>query len=317
VIVTLTLNPSLDRTVAVDRLVPGEVNRVSTPTIEPGGKGVNVTRALDANGHPSIAIVPVGGPVGAELARLLEVAGVDARFVPVSGRTRSNLTVSGRDGVVTKINEPGTALTVDDLVAVRTALRATVTPGDWLVVSGSATPGLLGADVSALVSVARENSINVAVDTSGAALQAAIAAGPRIVKPNLEELEEAVGRRLHSMAEVIEAAHALRARGVELVLVSLAEHGAVLVGPRGEIVGESPVDAVVSSIGAGDAFLAGFLSRFSVDEGDLDAALLEALAWGSATCRLPGSAVPGPGDLDPASVQLVWQPDLDRPLLAG
>jgi 1-phosphofructokinase len=317
VIVTLTLNPSLDRTVRLDRLVPGEVNRVSTPTIEPGGKGVNVSRALDANGHPSIAVVPVGGPEGAELARLLEGAGVDARFVPVSGRTRSNLTISAADGTVTKINEPGTALTVDDLVAVRTALRATVTPGDWLVVSGSATPGLLGADVSALVSVARENSINVAVDTSGAALEAAIAAGPRIVKPNLEELEEAAGRPLRSMSEVIAAAHDLRRRGVELVLVSLAENGAVVVGAHGETVGISPVAAPVSDIGAGDAFLAGFLSRFSVDEGDLDGALLAALAWGSAACRLPGSAVPGPDDLDPSSVQLVWQPDLDRPLLAG
>jgi len=316
-IVTLTLNPSLDRTVTIDRLVPGGVNRVSTPMLEPGGKGVNVSRALDANGHPSIAVVPVGGPDGAELARLLEASGVDARFVPVSGRTRSNLTVSGADGEVTKINEPGTALTVDDLVAVRTALRATVTPGDWLVVSGSATPGLLGADVSALVSVARENSINVAVDTSGAALDAAIAAGPRIVKPNLEELEEAVDRRLGSYSEIISAAEELRDRGVELVLVSLAEHGAVLVGAGGPIVGVSPVASPVSSIGAGDAFLAGFLSRFDVDESDLDGALLEALSWGSAACRLPGTAVPAPSDLDPTNVQLVWQPDLDRPLLAG
>ncbi len=101
------------------------------------------------------------------------------------------------------------------------------------------------------------------------------------------------------------------------MLVRLGAQGARLVGPCGVIVGESLGEQPRSTVGAGDSFLAGFLSRFAQDENDLDAALLEALSWGAAATRLPGSAVPHPGDLDPSHVQLVWQPDLDRPLVAS
>ena len=316
-IVTLTLNPSLDRTVEVDRLERGAVLRTSEPMLEPGGKGVNVTRALTANGVPSLAIAAVAGPEGAELSRLLERDGILCRFVPVSGRTRSNTTVCDADGTVTKLNEPGSPLRSDDLEAIATAIRASVRDGDWLVVSGSTPPKLSADEMSVLLAEASAAGVHLAVDSSGVALATAVAARPRLIKPNGEELAELVGRELASMAEVVAAAEEVRARGIELVLVSLGAQGAVLVGPSGVIVGESHVDQPRSTVGAGDSFLAGFLSRFSQNERDLDAALLEALCWGAAATRLPGSAVPHPGDLDPTHVQLVWQPDLDRPLVAS
>jgi len=316
VIVTLTLNPSLDRTIEVDRLERGAVLRTSEPVLEPGGKGVNVTRALTANGVPSLAIAAVAGAEGAELSRLLERDGILCRFVPVSGRTRSNTTVCDADGTVTKLNEPGSPLRDDDLEAVATAIRTSVRDGDWLVVSGSTPPKLTAAQMSALLAEANDAKVHLAVDTSGEALATAVGAHPRLIKPNGAELAELVGRPLASIAEVIEAAEEVRERGIELVLVSLGAHGAVLVGPQGVIVGESHVDQPRSTVGAGDSFLAGFLSRFTQDESDLDAALLEALCWGAAATRLPGSAVPHPGDLDFTHVHLVWQPDLDRPLVA-
>jgi 1-phosphofructokinase len=317
VIVTLTLNPSLDRTIEVDRLERGAVLRTSDPVLEPGGKGVNVTRALTANGIPSLAIAAVGGPEGAELSRLLERDGILCRFVPVSGRTRSNTTVCDADGTVTKLNEPGSVLRSDDLEAIATAIRTSVRDGDWLVVSGSTPPDLSASELSTLLDEATDAGVHLAVDSSGEALATAVASRPRLIKPNGEELAELVGRELASMAEVVAAAEEVRTRGIELVLVSLGAQGAVLVGPSGVIVGESHVDQPRSTVGAGDSFLAGFLSRFSQNESDLDAALLEALCWGAAATRLPGSAVPHPGDLDPTHVQLVWQPDLDRPLVAS
>jgi 1-phosphofructokinase len=317
VIVTLTLNPSLDRTIEVDRLERGAVLRTSEPVLEPGGKGVNVTRALTANGVPSLAIAAVAGPEGAELSRLLERDGILCRFVPVSGRTRSNTTVCDADGTVTKLNEPGSPLRGDDLEAIATAIRTSVRDGDWLVVSGSTPPKLSPAEMSALLQEAIDAGVHLAVDSSGEALATAVAAHPRLIKPNSAELAELVGRELTSMAEVVAAAEEVRGRGIELVLVSLGAQGALLVGPNGVIVGESPVDQPRSTVGAGDSFLAGFLSRFAQDENDLDAAMLEALCWGAAATRLPGSAVPHPGDLDPTDVQLVWQPDLDRPLVAS
>jgi len=317
VIVTLTLNPSLDRTIEVDRLERGAVLRTSEPVLEPGGKGVNVTRALTANGIPSLAIAAVAGAEGAELSRLLERDGILCRFVPVSGRTRSNTTICDADGTVTKLNEPGSPLRADDLEAIATAIRTSVRDGDWLVVSGSTPPQLSGAQISVLLAEAAEAGADLVVDTSGEALAAAVNAHPRLIKPNGEELAELVGRPLASIAEVIAAADEVRERGVQFVLVSLGAQGAVLVGPAGAIVGESHVEHPRSTVGAGDSFLAGFLSKFTADESALEGALLEALSWGAAATRLPGSAVPQPEDLNPTDVRLVWQPDLDRPLVAS
>jgi len=317
VIVTITLNPSLDRTLEVDSFERGAVLRTSDPILEAGGKGVNVTRALTANGTESIAVLPVGGSEGAELTALLDAAAVHARYVPVAGRTRSNITVSEADGTITKLNEPGSALGPDELAALTSAVGSTVTAGDWVIISGSVPPEFSAEQLRALTGSLADRAVNLAIDTSGDALVASLAARPRLIKPNRAELAEVAGRPLDSISDVIAAAKGVRELGVEIVLVSLGSDGAVLVGPAGVIVGESHVEHPRSTVGAGDCFLAGFLSKFSVDEADVDAALLEALAWGAAAASLPGTAVPEPGDIDYTNVQLVWQPDLDRPLVAS
>ena len=315
-IVSVTLNPSLDRTVEVDRLERGAVLRTSSPVLEPGGKGVNLTRALSRNGVASVAVLPVAGAEGAELSALLETAGVATRLVPVSGRTRSNLTVAEPDGTVTKLNEPGFSLSTTDFSLISTMLTGQVTAGDWVVFSGSVPPGCSGDQLVQLMRTVTELGASLAVDTSGDALMASITARPRLIKPNRAELAEAVGRELESISDVIAAAEELRARGVERVLVSLGADGAVLIGEHGAIVGESAVPLQRSTVGAGDCFLAGFLSKFSADESDEAAALVEALAWGAAAVSLPGTSVPGPGDIAYTNVHLVRQPDLDRALVA-
>jgi 1-phosphofructokinase len=317
VIVTVTLNPSLDRTLEVERLERGAVLRTSSPTLEAGGKGVNVTRALTANGIPSIAVLPVGGGEGAELSDLLQKAGVSARFVPIAGRTRSNITIAETGGRITKLNEPGPAISAEELAALTTVIAAAVSAGDWVVISGSMPPELSAEQLQALAGSLADRDVNLAMDTSGDALVASLAARPRLIKPNRAELAEVSGRSLGSISEVIAAAKGVQDKGVELVLVSLGADGAVLVGPAGVLVGESRVDRPRSTVGAGDSFLAGFLSRFSADETDVESALLEALAWGAAAASLPGTSVPGPGDITHSNVQLVWQPDLDRPLVAS
>jgi 1-phosphofructokinase len=317
VIVTVTLNPSLDRTLEVERLDRGEVLRTSAPTLEAGGKGVNVTRALTVNGIPSIAVLPVGGGEGAELSELLASAGVSTRFVPVAGRTRSNITVAEADGTVTKLNEPGPVISAAELTALTEVVASAVSRSDWVVISGSVPPEFTSEQLQALAGSLADREVNLAIDTSGDALVAALAARPRLIKPNRAELAEISGRDLGSISDVIAAAKGVRDRGAEIVLVSLGADGAVLVGPAGVVVGESRVDRPRSTVGAGDSFLAGFLSRFSVDETDVEGALLEALAWGAAAASLPGTSVPGPGDITRSNVQLVWKPDLDRPLVAS
>jgi 1-phosphofructokinase len=317
VIITVTLNPSLDRTLLIDELERGAVLRTSEPTLEPGGKGVNVTRALSANGIASVAVLPVGGGEGAELSRLLEKAGVHAHFVPVKARTRSNITLAEIDGTVTKLNEPGYALSTDDLDTIMRVLKAVVSRGDWVVISGSVPPEFTATQYRALVESLTASGASLAIDTSGDALVASLAARPRLIKPNREELSELVGTPVDSIADVVAAAERVREDGVEYVLTSLGADGAVLVGPAGVLVGESHVAVPRSTVGAGDCFLAGFLVKFSSDESDLEEALTEALAWGAAATSLPGTAVPGPADIDYTNVQLVSRPDLDRPLVAS
>jgi 1-phosphofructokinase len=185
-----------------------------------------------------------------------------------------------------------------------------------VVFSGSVPPECTDEQLVALMDSVSAVGASLAVDTSGSSFTASIAAHPRLMKPNRAELAEAVGRDLRSISDVVAAAGELLTRGVERVLVSLGGDGAVLVGPGGVLVGESTVLHQRSTVGAGDCFLAGFLSKFSVDESNEDAALLEGLAWGAAAVSLPGTSVPGPGDIAYSNVHLVWQPDVDRPLVA-
>ena len=141
-IVTLTLNPSLDRTIEVPELVRGAMVRASATRLDPGGKGVNVARALAAHKLPTCAVVPRGGPDGRSSPTLLEEEGIDVCAVPVTGHTRSNVSLVEPDGSVTKINEPGGELAADDLERIVAAVLATAVGADWVVASGSLPPGV-------------------------------------------------------------------------------------------------------------------------------------------------------------------------------
>jgi 1-phosphofructokinase len=296
VIVTLTLNPSLDRTVEVPGLARGGVIRASGGRIDPGGKGVNVARALLANGIATRAVLPAGGAVGRQLIELLEVEGVPMTAVPVAGITRSNLTVSEPDGTVTKINEGGELLGPDEIDLLAHAVETLVGPLDWAVLSGSVPTGVDTGVYARLTERFARAGIDVAVDTSGPALLRAVGAGPTIVKPNRDELSEALGRDIHSLADAVEAAEVLRTAGAISVLASLGPDGAVLVGPEGVVFGDSVVDAPRSSVGAGDCLLAGFLAARAAGAAGREA-LATALRWAAAAVELPGSAVPGPADI--------------------
>lgn len=292
-IVTVTLNPSLDRAVDIGRLVRGAVLRAAPAHLDPGGKGVNVSRALLANGIGAPAVLPSGGDEGAQLVRLLRAEGVDVRAVPIRGRTRSNITLAEPDGTVTKVNEPGPVLSAEEFGRVADEAVAAATAAAWVVLCGSVPPGLAVTAFAGLCRRLVDTGVALAVDTSGPALPAAAEAGARLLKPNREELAEAAGRPLETFDEIVEAAGELRALGAGTVLASLGADGAVLIGPDGVIGGESPVAAPRSSVGAGDALLAGYLAGGA----DGPAALAEGLAWAAAAVSLPGSRMPGPADL--------------------
>ncbi|SDM03438.1 1-phosphofructokinase [Nonomuraea maritima] len=310
-ILTLTLNPSLDRTIEITALDRGAVIRAATAHLDPGGKGVNVSRALLANAVASRAVVPYGGDEGRQLVALLSAEGLDMVTVPVRGRTRSNVTLAEPDGTITKINEPGTALSPGELDTIAETVLSAAHEADWVVASGSLPPEVPQDVYALLCRRFAEAGIHMAVDSSGPALECALGAAPALVKPNLEELSAATGLAIRRLGDVADAAGALRKAGARAVLASLGADGAVLLEEDGIWYGEAPVTEPRSSVGAGDAMLAGFLAAGG--RGPL--ALRRGLAWGAAAVRLPGSRMPGPADIDEGRVT-VGPPDLSQPLSA-
>lgn len=310
-IITLTPNPSIDRTVGFRELRRGSVNRASSSRIDPGGKGVNVSRALTAQGASTIAVLPEGGPEGRLMAALLDDAGVARHGVPIRESVRLNITAVEPDGTTTKLNEPGPHLDEGEIRALLAAVGSAVGAVEgpvWVVGCGSLPPGAPVDLLARLVRSAREAGARVAIDTSGAPLRPAVDAHPDLIKPNRVELEDLVGAELVTLGAVVDAAGDLVAGGVGAVAVSLGRDGAVLVDPTGATHAVATIDAPRSTVGAGDCLLAGLLHDLSAGRPSAEA-LPTGVLWGAAAVTLPGSRVPGPADLDGITVDVTSSPD--------
>ncbi|MFD8672200.1 1-phosphofructokinase [Streptomyces seoulensis] len=309
-ILTVTPNPSLDRTYEVPALERGEVIRASGERMDPGGKGVNVSRAVAAAGRRTLAVLPLGGAPGALIAELLDAQGIEVAPVPVAGATRSNIALAEADGVLTKINAPGPELTPAEEESLLAAVRTHSADADWIACCGSLPLGLAPSWYADVVARAHAAGARIALDTSGPALLEALRARPDVVKPNAEELSAAVGRPLATVGDAVKAAEELRAMGARAVLASLGADGQLLVDDDGAWFGTARVAAVRSNVGAGDSSLAGFL----IAGGSGPEALASAVAHGAAAVCLPGSVMPTPADLDPASVTVTADVPVDRVL---
>ncbi len=310
-IVTLTPNPGIDRTITVGVLERGEVNRATDSRIDPGGKGVNVSRALTANGTATVAVLPMGGPEGALMGQLLTDAGVRHEGVRVRGNLRMNVAIVEPNGTTTKVNEPGPVLSADDVEQLLVSVEQAAETGDWVVGCGSLPPGAPMDLLADLVRRARTRGARVAVDSSGPPMAAALAAAPDLIKPNHEELEEIVGRPLPTLGHVVRAARDLVERGTETVIVSLGGDGAVLVAADQVVHAIATIDSPLSTVGAGDCLLAGVLHALA-GGGTVVDALTTGVAWGAAAVTLPGSRVPTPDDTARVRVSVDTAPDLAR-----
>ncbi|MFS0704477.1 1-phosphofructokinase [Cellulomonas sp. 179-A 9B4 NHS] len=308
-IVTVTPNPSVDRALDVDRLDVGEVNRAHTTHVHPGGKGINVARALARHGVGALAVVPTGGPDGTRLTELLAEHGVAAVPVPVAGDTRTNITLVEADGTTTKVNAPGPHLADGEVDALLAAVENQLVAGPAAVVAAGSLPAGAGdAFFVRLGALANRYQVPYVLDTSGAPLARAVRAGGlTLVKPNEQELGELAGRELVTVGDVVAAAREVVDQGTRGVLVSLGAHGALLVcrdAPHAWWAG-GPALVPLSTVGAGDSTLAGFLAA----DGAAPDRLRTAVAWGRAAVLRPGTEVPSPHDLDLDAVRVVADPD--------
>jgi 1-phosphofructokinase len=296
---TLTPNPSLDRTLFLDTFTRGAVNRCTATLAEPSGKGINVALALHHHGVPVLAVLPLGGPAGEQLVQLLDTAGLRYRAVTITGTIRTNVSIIEADGTSSKINEPGPTLTSEEVEElVRTTLDS-CSPADWLAICGTLPNGFSERHLVEAVRAARTAGLRVAVDTSGSMLRAALTATPHFVKPNAHELAEATGRPIRTIGDVTAAAEQLRAKGLDTVLVSLGRDGAVLVDGNGALHGRTAAVTAINTVGAGDAFLAGYLAA------DANAApdrLASALRWGATAVQHQGTLLSRVDDSIPVQV---------------
>jgi 1-phosphofructokinase len=287
-ILTVTPNPSVDWTLEIQSLTRGVVHRASRQHQEPSGKGVNVARALTNNDIPSSAVLPIGGAEGAELSALLAEEGVDFVAVPIAGSVRVNVSLTEPDGTATKINAAGPTLSRTEVDHLIEAVVVAGMGASWVVGAGSLPQGV-GVDFYAsLAERVRGTGARFALDSSGPALVAGLVARPHLIKPNVDELSEAVGRPILTLGDVVAAGQDLIRRGAATVVVSLGADGALLVTDTEMAHAEAHVSAPRSTVGAGDALLAGCLAGGGAGV----AALREAVAWGSAAVQVEGSHVP-------------------------
>ncbi len=309
-ITTVTLNPSLDLTLDVDEaIVIGRVGRASSERLEAAGKGVNVAMALTAHGHAARALAAMDPAAAPRYLELLPEPHV-VQVIPVTGLIRTNVAIVEPFGVVTKVNGPGPAYDAPTLDSVIAAVASAAADTRWLVLSGSLPPGCPDDTYARLSVRARELGCRVAIDADGGALRAGVAAGPDLVKPNRTELEALTGSTIATIGDAIDAGRQVLAAGVGAVLCSVGADGALLIRDREVVHAWAPSFDVASHVGAGDALLAGYLSR--AEEGL--PALRAAVAWGAAACRLPGTQMPAPGEINESAVSVATNPDRTRRL---
>ena len=316
-IVTLTPNPSVDRTIELtSTLERGAVLRARAVTSQAAGKGVNISRAAVAAGVPTIAVLPARSddPYVLELLR----DGIDCRPEPPAGDVRMNVTITEPDGTTTKINSPGATAGPSTLDRLRRALHQRAAQARWVVLAGSLPPGAPDDWYATLVADLRSLDVGIAVDTSDAPLEAIFAhldvAAPDLLKPNAEELASLAGGDPASIeadpSVAAAAAQVLVDRGVTAVLATLGGSGAVLVTADGAWHATPPPTTVVSTVGAGDSSLFGYLLGALRDAAPAERLRL-AVAYGSAAAALPGTTIPTPDSVHP---ELVDVAELSIPL---
>lgn len=278
-IVTVTPNPVLDRTLTVPHIVVNEMVRATASRLDWGGKGFNVSRALQSLDAESVAMGFVGGAAGGLLERGLSDMGVRTDFVHIAGETRTNIVIAESDATrYVKVNEAGPAVQEEELATFLGRARERVRPGDIWVLCGSLPPGIPAGFYAELIDLVQARGAKGLLDSSGEPMQVGCAARPYLVKPNAVEAGELIGHEIESDADALNAAEFLLCLGVELVALSLGSDGLLLASERQAVWARPPRVRARNPVGAGDALLAGV--AWALEQG---LSLGEIARWGVAT----------------------------------
>ena len=257
-IITLTCNPSVDQTVFVHSLKVGAVNRYHEPQLDPAGKGINVSRVVHRLGWPTIAFGFLGGEIGDIVQRTLDGEGVQNHFARVSGQTRVNVTIVDEStNASTSLYGPGPEVDPEHLQALEGILEYWIQPGSILVLAGSLPIGVREDIYAELVRLAKGKGVRTILDADGDPLRAGVVEGPYLIKPNVQEAERLLGRRLPDLESVVQGCRELLRLGIEVVVVSMGAQGAVCVQGERAWRAFPPEVERRSTVGSGDSLVAG------------------------------------------------------------
>lgn len=291
-IITVSLNPALDKTISVDGLTVDSVNRVLSTRVDAGGKGINVSKIVKVLGGDTLATGIIGGNSGTFIQKQLDKMNISHDFVMSEEATRTNLKISDRlRHTTTEFNEPGAPVTDSLLREVWTKIDSVAKPGDTVVISGKNPPDMEADVLADWITKLNQKGIITALDTVGEPLRLGIQSKPHIIKPNQTELSELVGEDLHYVRDLIAAARHLVQQGVERVVVSMGADGALFVTKDQILRGYGLKVPLGSTVGSGDAMMAAILHHMQKGSSWEETARWS-LATGAANAMCEGSKTP-------------------------
>ena len=298
-IYTVTLNPAIDKTVVIENLRTGAVNRVTSVREDPGGKGINVSKCLKNLSEASVAAMILAGDAGKRLETMLEAMGISTLAVWASGESRTNLKIIDPvKGENTDINEPGPAVTEALLEQLKTKLSEILQPEDIVILSGSLPAGVDRGLYKAWTTHFRNLGACVYLDADGEPMQKGIAAAPYMIKPNNDELAALMGKETLTREEMLAEGRQLLESGISEIVISLGGDGALFVSEEGCYYAEGLPVAVKSTVGAGDSVVAA-AAYGQAKNLSREARIQLAVAMGAASVMQSGT--------QPPEVALVWE----------
>ncbi|HHT89980.1 MAG: 1-phosphofructokinase family hexose kinase [Limnochordia bacterium] len=295
-IITITLNPALDMHYYLPHLEVEVENYSSEYTVNAGGKGVNVSRALAASGVPSLAVIVAGRTNYQEFAALLDRDHGEYCLIPCEGAIRRNITIHHDEGKETRISQDGFPVSLDVLEQVQKKAAEWITPGSILVFSGRVPKGVPIPEINGFLRSLKELGALLVIDSNSFSLTDLIELEPWLIKPNEHEIELLLGRKIKGAAEAEKAAGEIKAAGIENVLISLGAEGMVFAGSGCSYRLQVPAITPVSTIGAGDSTIAGFIAGYT-QGASLNEALKTAASFGTAACLTEGTNPPLPNTI--------------------
>lgn len=290
-IITLTINPAIDATVTSDKLVFEDRAYILARGETAGGRGINASQVIHGLGGKTMALLTSGGPAGARMEKSLAGMGFPFEAVKVKSETRTNLTLSDKQGLTIKLNETGSPLDAKEVKAIYDLVEARLSKASWLMICGSMQPGVPSLLYRDLIRMASKRGVRTLLDADGDALFQGLDANPTVISPNQHEAERLLGRALITRNHFLEAVERLQGMGPECVILSLGARGALASSPEGLLEAIPPRVDALCPIGAGDALAAAFV--WSMDK---KKSFSESFRWGvaagTATAVLPGIKFP-------------------------